>query len=139
PEQHLVGRAGILGMILEALALEVLYGVALWAIRRFLNEFLGEREAECRQPPITPPVVAERAAKRMPCLGEVAATGRGWVIGRTRSARQQLGGRARANAEILAVGGREPGDYAVMRGRTGFAIDLVVDCERAVGCRVVAP
>src|SRR6266545_4323179 len=59
---HLVGRTGVLGVELEARALEVLYRVGLAGILARRLERLGDRLAEQRQPAQLLPARAERRA-----------------------------------------------------------------------------
>ena len=75
-ELDLVGRAGVLRVVLEAGALEVLDGVGPAVGGVDLAELLGQRQAEEGQPAVGLPVGAEAAAERMLRLGEVAAIAR---------------------------------------------------------------
>ena len=75
-EQHLGVGAFVLGVQLEAVALEILDGVGLAVGRRDLDELLGERVAVDRQPAVALPVGAEHPAEAVPGLREVGAQDR---------------------------------------------------------------
>jgi len=62
---HLVGRAGVLGVLLEHVPLKPLHQPAI------LLEGLGSRVAEDHQAPVTLKESSKRPTDRMPRLGEV--------------------------------------------------------------------
>src|SRR6266496_3762698 len=61
-QQHRVGRASLLGVILEARPLEILHRVELAVVWIDLAKLLGDREAKCGQPAAPLPEAAERPA-----------------------------------------------------------------------------
>ncbi len=79
-EQHLVPR-DLLGVVLEAVALEVLHGVGLAIGGVDLGELLGQGEAEDREAAIALPVAQEGAAQGVAGLTERGAVG-GAGVGR---------------------------------------------------------
>src|SRR5438094_9453902 len=80
-EEHLVGGVGELGVQLEAVALEVLHGVALAVGGAGLGQLLGDGVAEDGQAAVGLPVLEERAAEWVPGLREERQGG-GVVTGR---------------------------------------------------------
>src|SRR5437879_3860684 len=82
PQQHII-RWPVLGVVLEARALEVLHHIGLTVFKRFW-ELLAERIAELRQPAIAHPVAQKAAAQVVAGLTEKVRASDwdgGWVGG----------------------------------------------------------
>src|SRR5205823_13964488 len=73
PEQNFVGGAFVLGVVLEAVSLEVLHRIRLVVSWAGLRELFAQWVAVKRQAAVLLPVLPERSAKGMPRRGEVGA------------------------------------------------------------------
>ena len=76
-EQHVVGRALVLGVVLVARPLEVLHRVRLAVVRVDLDDFLRDRQASDEEPTVRLPVAEEGAAQVVAGLLEV---GLSWFL-----------------------------------------------------------
>lgn len=77
-KQDFVGSTSKLRMPFEAVALEILHTIAFAIGLADFFKLLADRIAEDHEPALTPPVLAEDAAKCMARLGEIVHIGISW-------------------------------------------------------------